>query len=203
MAFSPPNSICSVVSAPCVPVRIRAPEICRELGCRVYHMTWPDSFSAARNESLKYARGEWIVWIDSDDVIDEENGRMMRELLTRGVDEKIFGLTMQVHCPAAGRVGDFDFTVVDHCKIFRNRPDIRFESRIHEQVLGAIRRAGGDAAYTPYFVVHAGADQTPAGRRRKLVRDFKLLRPLPLRRRVPPPPSSKSPSRHPSPIQIR
>jgi len=30
--------------------------------------------------------------------------------------------------------------------------------------------------YTPLFVVHAGADHSPEGRRRKLARDFKLLR---------------------------
>ena len=42
---------------------------------------------------------------------------------------------------------------VDHCKVFRNRSDIRFEGRIHEQVLGSIRRAGGEVVYTPLFVV--------------------------------------------------
>jgi GT2 family glycosyltransferase/tetratricopeptide (TPR) repeat protein len=152
------------------------PEICRRLGCRVYHFPWPDSFSVARNESLKYARGAWIIWIDSDDVIDAANGRNVRELLKRPIDANILGLTMRVRCPAAGADGDFDFGVVDHCKIFRNRPDIRFEGRIHEQVLGAISRAGGEVAYTPYFVVHAGADHSPSGRRRKLARDYRLLR---------------------------
>ena len=29
------------------------PDICRELGAQVYHFPWPESFSVARNESLK------------------------------------------------------------------------------------------------------------------------------------------------------
>jgi O-antigen biosynthesis protein len=32
------------------------PDICRELGARVFHFPWPDSFAIARNESLKHAR---------------------------------------------------------------------------------------------------------------------------------------------------
>ena len=154
----------------------RTPDICRQLGCKVYHFPWPDSFSAARNESLKYATGEWIIWLDSDDVIDAKNGHLLAELISGQIPANILGFTMQVHCPPGQPESEHDAVVVDHCKVFRNRPDIRFEGRIHEQVLASIRSAGGEVVYTPLFVVHAGADHSPEGRRRKLVRDFKLLR---------------------------
>ncbi|HEX5447407.1 MAG TPA: glycosyltransferase [Pirellulales bacterium] len=156
--------------------RDATPDICRELGARVESLAWPDSFAEARNESLKYARGEWIFWMDSDDVIDAEKGRKLRELARRPAPENLLGYTMQVHCPGPGDDGAFDMTVVDHCKLFRNRPDLRFEGRIHEQVLGAINRAGGEVLFTDLFVVHAGADHTRAGRGRKLRRDLRLLR---------------------------
>lgn len=156
--------------------RDATPEICREMGARVEQIAWPDSFAEARNESLKYARGEWIFWMDSDDVIDAENGRKLRELARRPAPENLLGYTMQVRCPGPGEDGAYDVTVVDHCKLFRNRPDLRFEGRIHEQVLAAINRAGGDVLFTDLYVVHAGADHTPEGRRRKLGRDLRLLR---------------------------
>ncbi|HEV3007126.1 MAG TPA: glycosyltransferase [Pirellulales bacterium] len=121
-------------------------EICRSLGCEVYHFPWPDSFSIARNESLKYARGLWVIWIDSDDEMDAESGRGLVELLSGPVDPNILGLTMQVHCPAAGRDGGFDITVVDHCKVFRNRPDIRFEGGSTSKCWG---RSAGPVARLP------------------------------------------------------
>jgi tetratricopeptide (TPR) repeat protein len=159
--------------------------------------------------------------MDSDDVIDAENGRKLRQLVNSlplpspesrrdgGPDPlpsgegraegglhqpqlstnpnpanspNILGYVMQVHCPGNGPDGTHDVTVVDHLKLFRNRPDLRFEGRIHEQVLDAVNRAAGDVAFTDIFVVHAGADHSPQGRKRKLRRDIKLLR-LDLRER--------------------
>ena len=66
-------------------------------------------------------------------------------------------------------------TMVDHVKLFRNRPDLRFDHRIHEQILPAIRAAGGEVAWTDLYVVHSGSDQSPAGQAKKLERDLRIL----------------------------
>ncbi|HEV3006232.1 MAG TPA: glycosyltransferase, partial [Pirellulales bacterium] len=153
----------------------RTAEICLELGCRVYHMTWPDSFAAARNESLKYALGAWIFVMDSDDEIDEANGRLMRELVQNAPPE-LMAYVGRVFCPGSGPDGHLDVTSVTQVKLFRNRPDLRYELRIHEQILPSIRRAGGAIAFSELFVVHSGADRTPEGYRRKLRRDLRLLK---------------------------
>jgi glycosyltransferase involved in cell wall biosynthesis len=153
----------------------RTAEICRELGCRVYHMTWPDSFSAARNQSLKYARGLWVFVMDSDDEIDEVNGRLLRQLVLTA-PPGLMAYVGRVLCPGAGSDGHLDVTAVTQVKLFRNRPDLRFEFRIHEQILPSIRRAQDAIAFSDLFVVHAGADRTPEGYRRKLRRDVRLLK---------------------------
>jgi O-antigen biosynthesis protein len=82
---------------------------------------------------------------------------------------------MQVRCPASSEADCSDVTVVDHVKMIRNHPQLRFEGRIHEQVLPSIRRLGGAVEWTDIFVVHSGADQTAEGRRRKQERDLRLL----------------------------
>jgi tetratricopeptide (TPR) repeat protein len=113
--------------------------------------------------------------MDSDDTIPADCGRQLRELVDGEHPAERLGYVMQVHCPGPGEAGRHDVTVVDHVKLFRNRPDLRFEHRIHEQILPAIRRAGGEVAFTDIFVVHSGSDHSAAGRVRKLERDFKLL----------------------------
>ncbi|MFO1045208.1 MAG: glycosyltransferase [Planctomycetaceae bacterium] len=151
------------------------PQICAELGARVYSWPWRDDFSAARNESLSHATGEWLFWMDSDDTIPVDCGQRLRTLADGPHDPSVLGYVIQVHCPGP-RNDTRDVTAVDHVKLFRNRSDLRFEHRIHEQILPAIRRAGGEVAFTDIHVVHSGADHTPEGRRRKLDRDFKLLK---------------------------
>ncbi len=77
----------------------RTPEIARELGGTVSSFPWRDDFSAARNESIRRASGEWIFWMDSDDTIDEENGRKLREFADQDHEEVTLGYVAQVHCP--------------------------------------------------------------------------------------------------------
>src|SRR5262249_39539507 len=62
-----------------------------------------------------------------------------------------------------------------HLTLLRNRPDLRFEHRVHEQILPAIHRAGGRYDFTDIYVVHSGYDHSPEGQRRKLERDLRLL----------------------------
>ncbi len=167
----------------------QTPRIAEGLGARVFHFDWCDDISAARNESIRHASGQWIFWMDTDDTIDEENGRKVRDLVRRsvnpspqpspprgeGVSLPILGYLMKVRCPSAGENAETEFIEVDQVKLFRNLPPLRFEGRIHEQILMAIRRAGGTVAWTDIFVVHAHADNSPDGRTRKLDRDLRIL----------------------------
>lgn len=153
------------------------PRIVESFGGRLFHFPWCDDFSAARNESLRHARGDWLFWMDSDDTIPPECGRRLWSLIDRDLDPHLLGYVMQVHCPGGNEDGDreWNVTVVDHVKLFRNRADLRFEGRIHEQVLPAIRRGGGDVAWTELYVVHSGSDQSSEAQERKRQRDLRIL----------------------------
>ena len=183
----------------------RTPEIAASLGARVFQFPWCDDFSAARNESIRHALGQWIFWMDTDDTIDEENARRVRGLAEQASRPSpqpsprtgeeaglpiiggpqpstlnpqplpILGFLVKVRCPVAGSNGDTEFIEVDQVKVFRNLPAIRFEGRIHEQVLMAIRCAGGTVAWTDLFVTHANADNSLQGHARKLERDLRIL----------------------------
>jgi len=148
------------------------PEICRSLGAKLFSFPWIDDFSAARNESLRRATGEWIFWMDSDDTIDEKNGRALRLLADSDHGASVMGYVLQVYCPGP----DDELTVVDHVKLVRNHPAIRFEGRIHEQLIGGIRALGGEIGWTDIHVIHSGSDLTPQVKHKKVERDLRLLR---------------------------
>ena len=151
------------------------PQVASRLGARIFHFPWCDSFAAARNESLRHARGRWVFWMDSDDTIDEANGRGLCELIRQPAAPDLLGYVVSVHCPGPDPDDPGGFTRVTHVKLIRNLPHLRFEGRIHEQILPAIQRAGGQVGFTPLFVVHSGYDASPEGQKPKLARDLRLL----------------------------
>jgi tetratricopeptide (TPR) repeat protein len=77
----------------------RTPAIAQELGAVVKHFPWCDDFSAARNQSLRYATGDWMFWMDSDDTLPPSSGESLRRTLQSGIPEEVLGLIVQVHCP--------------------------------------------------------------------------------------------------------
>ena len=44
--------------------------IAEQFGAKVHHFQWCDDFAIARNEALKYVRGEWVLVLDADEVLE-------------------------------------------------------------------------------------------------------------------------------------
>lgn len=71
------------------------------MGASVYHFDWVDDFAAARNFAFDKATHPWVIWLDADDVIDEEN------------IEKLKGLKEQLN-------DEFESVVCDYQIVFDN-----------------------------------------------------------------------------------
>ncbi len=149
----------------------RTVEIARQYGARVFSCPWVDSFAAARNESLRHAIGKWVLWLDADDRLDAANHARLRALLAALPDANL-GFVMKCLClpdPVSRRS-----TTVDHVRLFRRHPALRWRYRVHEQILPSLRELGGDVRWSDVVIHHTGY-QDPALRQRKLERDFRLL----------------------------
>jgi len=147
-------------------------EIAVGLGARVFDFPWVESFAAARNESLRHARGRWIFWLDADDRIDEENRVRLRELFAGLQEGDKNGYLM--HCLIVPASGAEQPRIVDHTRLFPNHPQVRFKYRVHEQILPAVRAQGGTVAKVDIIIRHLGY-QDDGLRAGKLQRNLRLL----------------------------
>lgn len=56
--------------------------IAKEFGAKVYHHSWNDSFSEARNHCLQYASGDWIFQIDADEELEQADIMKLKEAIS-------------------------------------------------------------------------------------------------------------------------
>ncbi|MGI8922777.1 MAG: glycosyltransferase [Fimbriimonadales bacterium] len=146
-------------------------EVARKHGAKVFEFPWTDSFAEARNESLRHVRGKWFFWMDADDTLPLESGeQIVRAAANAAKNISAFVVPVQF-IEESGQAG----TRVDHVKLVRNLPGLKFEGRIHEQILPSLGSHKGSVARCSAVVLHSNYDASAEGQKKKRERDFHLL----------------------------
>lgn len=132
-------------------------EIARAFGASVYDFPWTGDFAEARNFALSKASGDWVLYLDADEELEQRDvGRLMRLVNERScggpcADGYCFEVISYV-----GKAAGYEGLIHPTCRLFKNRPEYRFRFRIHEQIAAAISEAGGRLEFAPVRIHHYG-----------------------------------------------
>ncbi len=128
--------------------------IARDAGARVVPFTWVNDFSAARNESLRHATGDWCLVIDADEMFSVDDPAAFRAWV-RGLPAAVLGAVFPRvnHAEQGEHFTTWDDEVI---RLFRRRDDLRFQRQVHESVEPSLIAAGGTLARAPYTLQHYG-----------------------------------------------
>ncbi len=150
------------------------PKIAERYGAKVVRFEWTGSFSDARNESLKHARGEWILWLDADEAL-ADGKEQLRKILEQDSEHDGFILPM---VSFVGYRSHREGHVHPAFRLFRNLPGIRFERNLHEQIAGSILTVKPNAKFgvLPVWIEHYGYLRPLVERRRKAERNLALAK---------------------------
>jgi len=126
-------------------------QCCLQYGCTVWYDSWKDDFSQARNIAIAYCSTPWLLMIDSDEELSL-------------FDKEFFALHYKNQM-----IGGFSVTIKNYLndsltsfskhaytRIFRNDKRIRFEGKIHEQILPSIQNTGFTVIESPFEIIHYG-----------------------------------------------
>ncbi len=144
--------------------------IASSYGAEIYHFQWINDFAAARNESIKYATGDWILWLDADERLLESSIEPLKRLLAPFKCPVIY----QVHIRNLQRDGQ-SYTVSMSHRLFSRHPRLRFSGRIHEQVHPSLKTAGGIEKPSEIMLEHKGYALEEDQMRAKFHRNMVLL----------------------------
>ena len=126
--------------------------VAESFGAKIETFPWQNDFAAARNHSIECATCDYLLWLDADDRIDEKDRKALASLKTRlspGQDRAY--MLRILSCSH-----DMPETVSYQTRIIPNRDGIRFEGRVHEQILPSLERAGIKVESSDIVIRHTG-----------------------------------------------
>ncbi len=136
-------------------------QIAQATGCSVHHFPWVNDFSAARNESVRHATGEWVFWLDADDRLSPQAVAQLKRAAALARADAY-------SCLVSSTEPDGRQNSAEHIRLFRNGLGIRFEGAVHETVSADLVRLGLALARTDIVVRHTGYESAEAVRQKNL-----------------------------------
>ena len=137
---------------------------------------WPDSFSVARNHSFDLASGDYIIWLDGDEHIeDPEDWDAIRAALqikhAAGLKLLVRNLLPEKQLLSGDRL--------QMIRVVRNHPVVRFVGRVHNQIHEGLtsycERFGGGIVETDAEILHVGYQLEADDSKRKYNPRLELL----------------------------
>jgi|AGTN01.1.fsa_nt_gi Glycosyltransferases involved in cell wall biogenesis len=119
-------------------------EIAARFTDKIFDFKWIDDFSAARNFSFSKAKSDYLMWLDADDVVTEENALKIQDLM-RDASADVYFLIYNGSYDELGKPTFYYFRE----RIMKNSPAAKWKGFIHEAV-----PPFGKTEYTDIAVEH-------------------------------------------------
>jgi len=150
----------------------RTVEIAESFGAKVLHHEWTGDFSAARNVSFDAATGDWVMYLDADEVLVDEDVERLREVTKRTWREAFY----LVETNFTGDLADGDALTHNALRVFRNRDEYRFDGTLHEQIANKLPAYNPERLEaTSVRIEHYGYLATVRDAKEKSRRNIELL----------------------------
>lgn len=120
--------------------------IAEDYGAKVYDFTWTDDFAAARNESFAKATQDYILWLDADDILEEEAQREFLKL-KKELASHVDSVTMPYYL-AFDDYGNVSFSLRRN-RLVKREKNFRWRDQVHEYL-----EVYGEIVHSNVIIIH-------------------------------------------------
>ena len=146
-------------------------ELARRLGATVVSQPWSDDFAAARNAAWQAVRGDWLLWLDAGERLDETAIDGLRDFVDSAADRNsVYSLVVQLPALDASLSAE----QIAQPRLLPNRDDLRFVGRVRETVLPGVLAAGLSVQLAPGRILRSLRDHDPGRRAARAQRNLTL-----------------------------
>lgn len=103
--------------------------IARKYTNKVYEKVWTNNFAEMRNISINYCKGDWILILDADEVL--ENPKELIKFFREGTHKKFNCTTIKLKNMLSDK--EDDYIIGTLVRLFKNVKEFYYEGRVHEQ----------------------------------------------------------------------
>lgn len=130
-------------------------DIVKSYGGKIYEEEWRNDYSYVRNISIDKAKGEWILILDCDEIINDEGKRRIFNYIKDNKKDK--GISLRVASFIDGKRRSIDNSI----RLFRNDNNIRFKGKIQESVKDSIIKnySKDSLSFSDAQIFHYGNDK--------------------------------------------
>lgn len=146
-------------------------DIARSFGAAVLSFPWRDDFAAARNFSFSKATGDYLFWLDADDVLpppSRDKFPALRALLERDAPDTVF-------LPYDTSFDEKGVPQLTYCRerVLRRCPLARWVGRVHECIVPFGRQCSFDL-----HIHHLGSRKERSDRNLRIYKKWEQEEPL-------------------------
>jgi len=112
----------------------RTVEIAERLGAKVFSFAWVNDFAAARNFSLAQCTGDWVLWLDADDLITPESQQHLLTLKNQHLSDSLDVVYLPYKYAFSPENPEVCILEVLRERLVRRAIEPRWQFPIHEQI---------------------------------------------------------------------
>ncbi|QUI22390.1 glycosyltransferase [Vallitalea pronyensis] len=124
--------------------------LANQYGAIVHTYDWSNDYAEAKNNALKHATGDWVLFIDSDEILTQQSQKKLMALLEHPQADAYY---LNIITFLDQQMTYNNSLSLYRCRLFKNKT-YRFRGCINESIVESIYESGGLIDYARIEILH-------------------------------------------------